>query len=334
MERAFLAPSYFADSVLLYERLIPVAQGSSSVSSAGDSTGTTFSVSPLTNISTTQLLSIAFPNLPPVAHLNPFVLQGYHYHPEPTACLWIEDANVDTALAAASSWPGPVSLVVVTTIEVNTTEYGDLLSRIMSNSSGANISLHLLRVQSIGSGSFNAYLNIARFFAQTSLVVLFPEGLPEKHQEHWFSNLPTRTSHPVILSNVTQKTFSLKPFAVVTLPRDYPIWCTERFFLFGSRALDWEDCLWQMWLETAGDMSSIAIPNLFDNIRNTLASPVSPQALKARRRWGNKYRMEACTLSSKRSQTIDPSTKIEKRRMQWRKRFCRETLDTAATDLF
>lgn len=38
------------------------------------------------------------------------------------------------------------------------------------------------------------------------------------------------------------------------LHRDDPLWCTERSFLYVSREADWNDCLWQLWLEHFGEI--------------------------------------------------------------------------------
>lgn len=46
--------------------------------------------------------------------------------------------------------------------------------------------------------------------------------------------------------------------------------------------------------------------------------------MKVRRRWSGKYRAEACAFALKRSQALETLTKLERGRMQWRKKFCRE----------
>ncbi|KIJ67885.1 hypothetical protein HYDPIDRAFT_25348 [Hydnomerulius pinastri MD-312] len=292
-------------------------------------------VSPLTNISIPQRLSIAFPNLPPPVHLDAFVVQDHYFQSRPTACLWTEDFQIDAALASVHVWPGPVSLVVVTSADPNSTEYKNLLGNITMKHPGTNLSLHILYVRSINGGSSNSYLNMARFFAQTAQVILFPAGLPNpdvRSHASWLDKLHIGSSFPVILSNATHKAFLPIPLAPVVLPKNHQVWCTERFFLFGSRALDWEDCLWQLWLESAGEVSSIAVPQILNGSMNATTDLVSPYTMKVRLRWSSKYRTEACAFVLKRSQALDPLTKLEKRRMQWRKKFCRETLGPVATD--
>jgi hypothetical protein len=240
---------------------------------------------PLMNLTLSQRLSIAFRGLPPQAHLETFVVQAHPGHESDlTACLWIEDARIEEALVSATVWPGPVSLVVVTTITPHSTEYKRLLDHLTTKHGSTNACVHVLRVSSVAGGSSNAYLNMARFFARTSRVVLFPDGIPKSAfsgHARWLDTLPVDTRHPVLLSNATNRAFSPRLLAPVVLPRDHPVWCTERVYMFGSRVLDWEDCLWKLWLESAGDASSIAVPRSLDGSKNTTALSVPPYAVRS-----------------------------------------------------
>ncbi|KAH0827961.1 hypothetical protein J3R83DRAFT_3599 [Lanmaoa asiatica] len=307
------------------------------------------SLPPLMNVTLSQRLSVAFRELSPQAHLDTFVVQAHpSYESDLTACLWIEDARIEEALVSATAWPGPVSLIVVTPNAPNSTGHKNLLGYLTTKHASTNTCVHVLHVPSVAGGSSNAYLNMARFFARTSRVVLFPDGIPKfalSVYAHWLDKLPVGTPHPVLLSNATHKAFSPRLLAPVVLPRDHPVWCTERLYMFGSRILDFEDCLWKLWLESAGEASSIAVPHLLDGSKNTTALSVSPHAvrfvallfnirsrritagyhqMKIRLRWSTKYRSEACAFTLKRSQALESLSKTEKRHMQWRKKFCRE----------
>ncbi|KAG2148521.1 hypothetical protein BD769DRAFT_1660051 [Suillus cothurnatus] len=110
----------------------------------------------------------------------------------------------------------------------------------------------------------------------------------------------------------------------VVLPKDYPTWCTERFSLFRSRSLDWEDCLWQLWLESAGEVKSTAVDNW--PVVETAESNNSALSAKLRRRWTIKYRAEACALAVKRAQILEATSYADKKAFQWRKKFCHESL--------
>lgn len=235
---------------------------------------------PLMNISLSQRLSVAFRELPPQAHLETFVVQAHPGHKSGlTACLWIEDIRIEEALISAPTWPGPVSLIVVTTNVPNSTGYKNLLDYLTTKHASTNTCIHVLHVPSVAGSSSNTYLNMARFFAQTSQVVLFPNGIPgsaHSGRAHSLDKLPIDTPHPVLLSNTTNRAFSPRLLAPVILPRDHPVWCTERFYMFGSRVLDWEDCIWNLWLESAGEASSIAAPRFLDGPKNTTVPLVSP----------------------------------------------------------
>ncbi|KAI9571099.1 hypothetical protein HD554DRAFT_2017449 [Boletus coccyginus] len=292
------------------------------------------SLPPLINLTLSQRLSVAFRELPPKAHLETFVVQAHPGHESDlTACLWIEDARIEEAFASATAWPGPVSLVVVTTGVPNSTGYRNLLGRLTAKHASTNTSVHVLYVPSVAGGSSNVYLNMARFFARTSRVVLFPDGILKStlsSHVRWLDKLPVDRSHPVLLSNTTGRAFPPRMPAPVVLPRDHPVWCTERLYMFGSRILDWDDCLWRLWLESAGEASSIAVPHFLDGLKNTTALSESPYALKTRLRWSTKYRSEACAFTLKRSQALESMSKSEKRHMQWRKKFCREVKSTVS----
>ena len=252
---------------------------------------------PLMNITLSQRLSVAFRQLPPQAHLETFVVQAHPgYESDLTACLWIEDARIEEALVSATAWPGPVSLVVVTTKAPNSTGYKRLLAHLTTKYGSTNACVHVLRVSSVAGGSSNAYLNMARFFARTSRVVLFPDDIPKStlsDHARWRDKLPIDTRHPVLLSNATNRVFSPRLLAPVVLPRDHPVWCTERFYMFGSRVLDWEDCLWKLWLESTGEASSIAVPRFLDGSKNATALSVSPFAVRSSHSLGWRHRVSA-----------------------------------------
>lgn len=128
----------------------------------------------------------------------------------------------------------------------------------MHGSSG--LSLHIIRVFSSSGGSANAYLNLARLLAPTNRVVLFPDGLPSHLSNNLYSSIVLSTSPlPLVLGNDDHGAYPFPPMSPVVLPKDYPTWCTERFSLFQSRSLDWEDCLWQLWLESSGKVKSAMV---------------------------------------------------------------------------
>jgi hypothetical protein len=160
-----------------------------------------------------------------------------------------------------------MSLVVVTSAQSDSTDHLTILKRfpelisLFDTHASLGLSLHVLQVSSSG-GSANAYLNVARLLAPTDRVVLFPDGLLSHLSSNLYSSIIRSTSpQPLVLGNNSRRTYPFAPMSPVVLPKDYPTWCTERFSLFRSRSLDWEDCLWQLWLESAGEIKSTAVHN-------------------------------------------------------------------------
>ncbi|KAG1815959.1 uncharacterized protein BJ212DRAFT_1430748 [Suillus subaureus] len=206
-------------------------------------------------------MSIAFPNIPPPGHLEIFTLSTHSsVSTDLTACLWTEEDRLRDTITTLATWSGPISLVIVTSARSGSTDHLTLLKRfpeltsIFDTHASFGLSFHVLQASSSSGGSANAYLNVARLLAPTDRVVLFPDGLPS----HLSSNL---YSSPLVLGNNSRRTYPFAPMSPVVLPKDYPTWCTERFSLFQSRSLDWEDCLWQLWLESAGEVKSTAVDN-------------------------------------------------------------------------
>ncbi|KAG2150464.1 hypothetical protein DEU56DRAFT_922877 [Suillus clintonianus] len=299
---------------------------------------TMYRVSPLSNMSVQQRMSIAFPNIPPPGHLETFTLATHSsVDSDLTACLWTEEDKLRDILTTLTTWPGPVSLVVVTSARSDSTDHLTTFKRfpefmgLLDTHASFGLSFHVLQVSSSSGGSANAYLNVARLLAPTDRVVLFPNGLPSHLSNNLYSSIIRSTSPlPLVLGNNSRRTYPFAPMSPVILPKDYPTWCTERFSLFRSRSLDWEDCLWQLWLESAGSVKSTAVDGwLGEETGKPSISNNSALSAKLRRRWTVKYRAEACALAMKRAQILEITSYADKKAFQWRKKFCHESLGTS-----
>ncbi|KAG2043574.1 hypothetical protein BDR03DRAFT_852238 [Suillus americanus] len=273
-------------------------------------------------------MSIAFPNIPPPGHLEIFTLSTHlSVDSDLTACLWTEEDRLHDTITTLATWSGPMSLVVVTSARSGSTDHLTMLKRLpelmnfFDTHASFDLSFHVLQVSSSSGGSANAYLNVARLLAPTDRVVLFPDGLPSHLSSNLYSSIIRSTSpQPLVLGNNSRRTYPFAPMSPVILPKDYPTWCTERFSLFRSRSLDWEDCLWQLWLESAGEVKSTAM----DNWPVVETGESNNSALSLRRRWTVKYRAEACALAMKRAQNLEATSYADKKAFQWRKKFCHE----------
>lgn len=124
-------------------------------------------------------------------------------------------------------------------------------------SENVTLSIHVLQLEPHAEENPNAFLNLARLFAQTSTVALFPGDLSSVPPKTFSRSLLFRTSSKsAVFSMRGRNTFPFSPLSPVVLSRDDSLWCTERFFPHVSRAADWQECLWQLWLEHFGDIDA------------------------------------------------------------------------------
>jgi hypothetical protein len=124
------------------------------------------------------------------------------------------------------------------------------------------LSLHLLHLSHRDQGSPNTFLNIARLFAGTKTVMLVPTNISflplitsdvAKH-EFRSGSLPSI----VTTSAANWSTFStLASLSPLIIQSDYPVWCTDRFFVDNTRPSDWTECLWQFWLDAFGEFGKV-----------------------------------------------------------------------------
>lgn len=181
---------------------------------------------------------------------------------------------------------GPISLLVRTTTLPETTSGKALLERLQSSNAHPSLhrlSVHLLHVNSVAQDTPNAYLNIARLFSTTPLVTIFPWNLsilpPSDLYDSVLSRAPLLSDRPFLLANTEQLSYLSSGASPVALTVEHSLWCTERFFFSNTRAADWDDCIWQLWLEEFGRLGHIntSISIGFDDPR-VPAFAVSPSS--------------------------------------------------------
>ena len=240
---------------------------------------------------------------PPPTHLGLFT---HHpavdaYSHEITVCLWAHENDLDWVPAWTTDWlgnnthhsyitmltmTGPISLVVLSRKPPTSNRaplrpaLAHLLRHPMLNVS--RLALHTLHLDPKTPDAPNVFLNLARLFAPTRTVLLVP-GTPAPPQ-----TLPPLTlTGPIIITAAPQKTADKgrpeTPLAPVLIPRDHPLWCTERFAFVPAythtspRAADWDACLWQLKLETYGAaiVNSPTLPGWRWNVEHKLPSTPS-----------------------------------------------------------
>ncbi|SJK97607.1 uncharacterized protein ARMOST_00860 [Armillaria ostoyae] len=222
------------------------------------------------HLSTARRISRIASHRPMQSGLEPFVvfseisgsLKG------PTACLWTNDSiDLGSLVNWARYWRGPVSLVITTNSAPSASAYQNLLRRltaIKTLPSLAYFSVHIFQTNTQASLSPNIFLNIGRLFAPTDTVMIVPAEIstvtPSAELYHSVSgHLSHHLQIPAVLSIAKEIAFPVASFSPLVVPRDYPVWCTDRFFLASSRSSDWDVCLWQIWLEQQGKIGQVNV---------------------------------------------------------------------------
>jgi hypothetical protein len=192
--------------------------------------------------------------------------------------LFQDCCNALVALFTCSLWEkGPISLLVTHTSQPHNVAYKEMYSRLVSLSQVfPNISFHTQRTSS-SLRNFNAYINIARLFASSPQVLLFPPStltlwgsLPqssavllnstkEGHEQFIIPMLPHGRSNT---SSLDMSGNGFLPSSALLLDRESASWCTERLFTIANEtaqlesisemALHWQECVWNIWLRSHG----------------------------------------------------------------------------------
>lgn len=320
---------------------------------------------PLSALPIDHLLSKITKVYPSPKALDLYILKASVDPSTITACLWATDQDLHLISAWASRWTGPISLLLTTTAEPSSPPHTALLRRLaalqrhsilLNETLSAHI-LHLTRPAGNSSSrnpapaNPNALLNLARLFAQTSRVALFPANMSTTPPKTLYRSLlawspqassleavqPRLTARrPTILTSRGQSGFPFAPLAPVVLGRDDPLWCTERFFVGPSspeggsvaRAADWEECLWQIWLENFGDVEVRQtrgwLHDTFPLHSEYVPSSDPPAMTKLRRRLAAKYRSETCVLATRQLAALRSTDKaLDAKKARWLKRVCR-----------
>ncbi|EJD02971.1 uncharacterized protein FOMMEDRAFT_156335 [Fomitiporia mediterranea MF3/22] len=252
----------------------------------------TRSISPINDFSFSYRMARLLQAEPRSTSFSPFI-SGAHslsHDSAITACIWIEAEDIRRLETWSLNWDGPLSVVVVAS---NASRQTQKLAKEIEESPvlKSKADFHLIHRSHNETRTANSYLNLARLFARTRFVLLFPAStvstVPDKFSERLSKQIVSwnmsQSEPPLILSSSKVKPDASNPFSPlspVLLEKSHPIWCSERFFTAPSREEDWEECLWQFWLNSYGNLSTMAIPNwkLPSNKtdRKTVHKPGSP----------------------------------------------------------
>ncbi|KIY53956.1 hypothetical protein FISHEDRAFT_32292 [Fistulina hepatica ATCC 64428] len=226
------------------------------------------------DLSTRERLSRTTSSTPPLEDFEPFIFRGSPPAAQNmvTACVWVQDsADLQSLYDWSRNWTGPISLLVTTNARPESEDHRHVLNRIRAlaeRDPALSLSVHLLHVKRYNEQNHNTYLNLARLFAPTERVLLFPGdphlcAIPNVH----VTLLDRDASLPLLIAD-SRPAFPFPPMSPIVVRRDHPAWCTERFFFAHSRLIDWQECTWSIWLESFGS---------FDHL-NATVGPVTGHA--------------------------------------------------------
>jgi hypothetical protein len=152
---------------------------------------------------------------------------------------------------------GSVSLLITTTAAPSSMAHKSLLIKIRNIRSHAvfiGLSIHILHIPSGQPKSPNMYLNLARLFALTEWTLLYPSDISVQLHPQLCAHVDSpQLANEQVYILTSKATYPFHPLSPLLLARDRNFWCTERFFLGNSRVFNWDECLWQLSLETFGE---------------------------------------------------------------------------------
>jgi hypothetical protein len=243
---------------------------------------------------------------------------------------------------------GPISLLVTTTVMPSSAPHQVLLSKLsnlkahLPARTARLLSLHILYITPISLEPSNAYLNLARLLSPTDHVMLFPGNFsvlpPPTLLDTLSSQLRDQSHRLRIISNQNDRMFPFAALAPALMRKDHSVWCTERLFLSSSRDSDWEACLWQLWLDSLGDVELVQGTDWKESelvswpTNSTSVGPSTKSIFaflklaknKLRQRMSVKYKTETCILAGKRLDALSFADRDEKAMVEaaWLKRAC------------
>ncbi|KAI0812378.1 hypothetical protein BC629DRAFT_1436452 [Irpex lacteus] len=285
--------------------------------------------SPLQALPGDHLLSKLSSLYPPPLALQPFVLQAVSGNYPVTACLWATADDIDSLPMWVSRWKGAISLLVTTMHPPSTPAADALIGRLrnLHNPSSVKykVSIHILYLAANTLDNSNAFLNLARLFAQTKTVALFPGNLSAVPPKAFYRSVASvvNSPKPVVFTMRQRTTYPFTSLSPVLLSQENPVWCTERFFPQTTRGSDWTKCLWQLWLDSYGD---ILIKPTTDWIQESRVSlNASSIEVKLHRRLSLKYRSETCVLAVRQLAALRSTDRsADAIKARWLKGACRE----------
>ncbi|KAF9566679.1 hypothetical protein CPC08DRAFT_758677 [Agrocybe pediades] len=266
------------------------------------------------------------------AMLEPYVRMSSHANGtfNVTICGWLPDSKIHLVREWSLRWKGPISLLVTTSAHISSSSHRKLLQA-LKQSAPQQASIHILHLREKELGPPNSYLNLARLFALTDWTLIMPSELFEPIPtdiQRLLSSTTSGSSLGTYLLASGGKEYPFLESSALLLRKDRGMWCTERLFVGMSRSSDWNECVWQLQLETRGIINSINMlgknvtMSLTREDKATIAEGVIRQRLIAR------LRAEMCDITMKQISLVQPRGRRRDVELEWVRTFCnRKTVD-------
>ncbi|KLO18423.1 hypothetical protein SCHPADRAFT_955417 [Schizopora paradoxa] len=287
-------------------------------------------------------LSKVMPTQPEPIALYPFALEARVRvnSSDITICAWTSMEDVKNIASWAKQWSGPISMVVVA-------DSSDAIHQFQQyhfpKSLRNRLNIHLLQIAPNTTHTPNAFLNLARMFSRTRSTLLFPGPLLQEPFHEIYTNLTmplhnphsrngSKTAPSMVLTSRKFTPTMAKPFEKFTpllVDVRHPVWCTERFFTAPSREADWEECLWQFWVNSYGAMKSHPDVHWADTSSEKEAKKRQPRPSTnelIHRHLVQQYRHETCVLAAKRLKDRKPKqgAVLKSKQASWLRKICRQ----------
>jgi len=165
---------------------------------------------------------------------------------------------------------GAISMLIVTRTSPDSPSGAHILRKIRKYNNAAGLSIHMLHLEPDAAQSPNLYINLARLMAKTEWVLMSPGNSSRFIQRELsigLAGLELQVGRESHILTSGPSSYPFQPLSPLLIRRDHTFWCTERVFLDASRALDWDECLWQLSLDANGRIDSLRLPDDEEIIR-------------------------------------------------------------------
>ncbi|KAF8894961.1 hypothetical protein CPB84DRAFT_1288016 [Gymnopilus junonius] len=150
--------------------------------------------------------------------------------------------------------------------------------------------------------------------------MLMPGGLGDFNLNEKNPSINFGAKTGAYLLSSAAHTYPFPDLSPLLIRKDSNFWCTERLFSGGSRSQDWNECVWQLYLEMTGKIAVVAMPGN-RGAGMTEEGPPLPDGI-IRHRLTARFRAERCDTFLKKISGLYPRTRHRNMEIEWAKAFC------------